>query len=91
MKAVDVMTRNVVSVKLDSSVFEAAQLMILNRISGLPVLDTSGKLAGVVTEVCVALKLQRRDAGLAGWSSFSAKAAWRPSISARTDARSEMS
>jgi hypothetical protein len=24
--------------------------MILNRISGLPVLDTSGKLAGVVTE-----------------------------------------
>ena len=34
MKAVDVMTRNVVSVKLDSSVFEAAQLMILNRISG---------------------------------------------------------
>jgi CBS domain-containing protein len=50
MKAVDVMTRNVVSVKLDSSVFEAAQLMILNRISRLPVLDTSGKLAGVVTE-----------------------------------------
>jgi CBS domain-containing protein len=30
--------------KLDSSAFEAAQLMILNRISGLPVLDTSGKL-----------------------------------------------
>jgi CBS domain-containing protein len=50
MKAVDVITRNVVSVKLDSSVFEAAQLMILNRISGLPVLDTSGKLAGVVAE-----------------------------------------
>ena len=50
MKAVDVMTRNVVSVKLDSSVFEAAQRMILNRISGLPVLDASGKLVGVVTE-----------------------------------------
>jgi CBS domain-containing protein len=50
MKAVDMMARNVVSVKLDSSVFEAAQLMILNRISGLPVLDTSGKFVGVVTE-----------------------------------------
>jgi CBS domain-containing protein len=49
MKAVDVMTRNVVSVKLDSSVFEAAQLIILNRISGLPALDTS-QLVGVVTE-----------------------------------------
>jgi CBS domain-containing protein len=47
MKVVDVMTRNVVSVKLDSSVFEAAHLMIRNRISGLPVLDTSGKLVDV--------------------------------------------
>jgi CBS domain-containing protein len=46
MKAIDVMTRNVVSVKLDSSVFEAAQRMILNRINGLPVLDASGKLVG---------------------------------------------
>jgi CBS domain-containing protein len=36
MKAVDVMTRNVVSVELDSSVFEAAQRMILNRISRCP-------------------------------------------------------
>jgi CBS domain-containing protein len=50
MKAVDVMTRNVVSVNLDSSVFEAAQRMILNRISGLPVLNASGELVGVVTE-----------------------------------------
>ena len=47
MKAVDVTTRNVVSVKLNSSVLEAAQRMILNRISGLPVLDASGKLVGV--------------------------------------------
>jgi CBS domain-containing protein len=45
-----VMTRNVVSVNLDSSVFEAAQRMILNRISGLPVLNASGELVGVVTE-----------------------------------------
>jgi CBS domain-containing protein len=50
MKAIDVMTRNVVSVTCDSSIFEAAQLMILNRISGLPVLDNLGKLVGVVTE-----------------------------------------
>jgi CBS domain-containing protein len=50
MKAADVMIRNVVSIKLDSSVFEAAQHMILNRISGLPVLHASGKLVGVVTE-----------------------------------------
>jgi CBS domain-containing protein len=63
MKAIDVMTRNVVSVKLDSSVFEAAQLMILNRISGLPVLDTAGKLVGVVTEGDL---LRRAETGTEG-------------------------
>ena len=93
MKAVDVMTRNVVSVKLDSSVFEAAQRMILNRISGLPVLDASGKLVGVVTEGDLLRRAETATErhGLAGWSSLWAKAAWRPSMSAHTDARSEMS
>jgi CBS domain-containing protein len=50
MKAGDVMTRHIVSVNPESSISEAAQLMILNRISGLPVLDERGKLVGIVTE-----------------------------------------
>lgn len=50
MKAGDVMTRRVVSVKPNTSLVEAAQLMIQNRISGLPVLDEQGKLVGMVTE-----------------------------------------
>jgi CBS-domain-containing membrane protein len=67
--------------------------MILNRISGLPVLDTSGRLVGVVTEGDLLRRAEtaterRRSSWL---ESFSARAAWRPSISARTDARSEMS
>ena len=50
MQVRDVMTRNVISVKADDSILSAARLMLQNRISGLPVLDASGALVGVVTE-----------------------------------------
>jgi len=50
MQVRDVMTRNVISVKADESILSAARLMLQNRISGLPVLDASGGLVGIVTE-----------------------------------------
>jgi CBS domain-containing protein len=50
MKALDVMTRKVVSVVPDASIVEAARLMLEHRISGLPVIDAHGDLVGVVTE-----------------------------------------
>src|SRR5512140_915990 len=50
MKASDIMTRDVVSVGPDSSVVEAVRLMLQHKISGLPVIDASGALVGVVTE-----------------------------------------
>jgi CBS domain-containing protein len=46
----EVMTTNVISVKADESIVNAAQLMLQNRISGLPVVDADGKLVGIVTE-----------------------------------------
>jgi CBS domain-containing protein len=50
MKVQDVMTRKVISVKADDPVLLAARLMLQNRISGLPVLDETGNLVGMVTE-----------------------------------------
>jgi CBS domain-containing protein len=50
MQVRDVMTRNVIAAKADDSILSAARLMLQNRISGLPVLDASGALVGVVTE-----------------------------------------
>lgn len=50
MKAKDIMTRRVVSIGPDATIFEAARLMLQNRISGLPVVDPAGKLIGMVTE-----------------------------------------
>jgi CBS domain-containing protein len=50
MNAKDVMTRDVVSIGPDSTVLQAARLMLQHRISGLPVIDAAGRLAGVLSE-----------------------------------------
>lgn len=50
MKAKDVMTAGVVTVAQDASVLEAIRVMLQRRISGLPVVDASGALVGMVTE-----------------------------------------
>jgi CBS-domain-containing membrane protein len=50
MQVRDVMTRNVISIASDETVLKAAELMLQNRISGLPVVDATGSLVGVVTE-----------------------------------------
>jgi len=50
MHAKDVMTPSVLSTAPDASISDAARLMLQNRISGLPVIDGSGKLVGIITE-----------------------------------------
>lgn len=50
MQVRDVMTQNVISVRSDEDVLTAAELMLQNRISGLPVVDSNGALVGIVTE-----------------------------------------
>lgn len=50
MKAMDVMTHDVVSIGPDAPIIEAMRLMLQKKISGLPVIDASGHLQGIVTE-----------------------------------------
>ena len=50
MQARDVMTARVISIGLDAPVMQAVQLMLQNRISGLPVVGRDGELVGMVTE-----------------------------------------
>jgi CBS domain-containing protein len=50
MKARDIMTRTVVSVSPEASILQAGELMLRHDISGLPVVDAEGRLAGIVTE-----------------------------------------
>ena len=50
MWAGDVMTRNVISVAADAPAMQAVTLMLKHRISGLPVVDGSGRVVGVLSE-----------------------------------------
>ena len=50
MRAHQVMTRKVITVKADTPVLDAANLMLQHHISGLPVVDETGRLIGVVSE-----------------------------------------
>jgi CBS domain-containing protein len=50
MRAMDVMTRDVISVGPNTSVSEIAALFLRRRISGVPVVDGTGKLLGLVSE-----------------------------------------
>ncbi len=46
----DIMTRDPVTVTPDDTVEHAAQLMLENTISGLPVVDDQGKVVGILTQ-----------------------------------------
>src|SRR3974390_232317 len=60
MKAKDVMSRNLVTISADATILEGARLMLQHHISGLPVVDASGKLVGIVSEGDF---LRRRETG----------------------------
>jgi len=50
MNAADVMTRKVISVTPETTIADAARLMLKHRVDGLPVVDAGGTVVGVVTE-----------------------------------------
>ena len=50
MKAMDVMTRTIISVDPNATVLQAARLMLQHHISGLPVINEAGQLVGILSE-----------------------------------------
>lgn len=50
MRVDQIMTRKVTTVKADTPILEAANLMLQQHMSGLPVVGDTGKLVGVVSE-----------------------------------------
>lgn len=49
-KATDIMTRDVITVKPDTTLEELARILIRYQITGAPVVDDNGNLKGIVTE-----------------------------------------
>jgi CBS domain-containing protein len=50
LKAKDIMTGDVITVKPDTTIEELARILMQNHISGVPVVDAQGRIIGVVTE-----------------------------------------
>jgi len=50
MRAHQIMTRQVITVRPDASIVEAAKIMLGHHISGLPLVDEAGRLVGIVSE-----------------------------------------
>jgi CBS-domain-containing membrane protein len=50
LKAKDIMTKDVITVRPDATIDDLARLLVKHDISGVPVVDDKGKLRGIVTE-----------------------------------------
>lgn len=50
LTAKDIMTKDVITVRPESTVEELARLLMEHKISGVPVLDDKNKIIGIVTE-----------------------------------------
>lgn len=50
LKAKDIMTKDVITIKPEATVEALARLLIEHRISGVPVVDDENRLIGIVTE-----------------------------------------
>ena len=50
LRVADLMTIDPVVISVDASIEDAEELLRLNRITGLPVVDLSGRLVGVVSQ-----------------------------------------
>lgn len=49
-KAADIMVREVVTVRPDTSLVQAAKIMLANKFGCLPVAEEDGRLVGIITE-----------------------------------------
>ena len=59
MIARDIMTRKVYSIVPEASVQEVAQLLSGKNISGVPVIDKTGRIIGIITEADIIGKVDR--------------------------------
>lgn len=61
MIASDIMTRRVHTTTPQASVQEVAQLLYRERISGVPVIDESSQIIGIITEADIIRNIHRDD------------------------------
>ena len=59
-KAHQIMTRKLITISPESSISEAAEVLLRNKVSCLPVVDDGGNLKGIITSKDLLVHLRRR-------------------------------
>jgi len=54
--AKNIMTKKAITINKNATLAELSELLIKNRISGVPVVDEKGELAGIITEADIIVK-----------------------------------
>jgi len=52
----DIMTKNVITINKDATVYELSKLLIKNKISGVPVVDDNYNLVGIATDADIIIQ-----------------------------------
>lgn len=69
MKVEEVMTRDVITTSPGAAIHEVARLMVNHTVSGLPVVDDTGQLVGIISEGDLILRQKQRER-LSWWRLF---------------------
>lgn len=69
VRAMDIMTREVISVHPETSIHDAARIMVDHAVSGLPVVGDGGRVVGIVSEGDLILRQKPRER-VSWWRSF---------------------
>lgn len=67
MKAKDVMTTTVITVRQEASVEDATALMLEHHVSALPVTDAAGKIVGLISEGDLMRRVRDEDGKRRSW------------------------
>ena len=59
-KAHQIMTRRLITISPESSIADAAEVLLRNKVSCLPVVNSKGKLKGIITSKDLLLHVKRR-------------------------------
>ena len=62
LKIKDIMTKDVISVKRQTPIYEAVEILLKNEITGMPVIEDNMTLSGIITEKdCIRLFYADKD------------------------------
>lgn len=70
MRAADIMTREVSTIRADTPLTAVAEMLIERRISGVPVVDAEGRLVGIISEADLMWSVEEGEHRRSWWATL---------------------